>query len=90
MTEKICKKCETYQANGFYCENCGTQLYPDIGNTQWNIPNSIKLCSKPKFDRWTGHDYRGRRKHDPCFGIRRQPQGTGNEGSLKDTEEKQK
>jgi methionyl-tRNA synthetase len=54
MTEKICKKCGTWQPNGYYCEGCGTQLFPDIGNTEWKIPNTIKWSEHHKFDRWSG------------------------------------
>jgi len=56
MTEKVCKKCGTYQTNGHFCEQCGTQLFPDIGQTEWNIPAEIKRCMNPKYNRWTGKE----------------------------------
>ena len=56
MTEKICRKCGTYQSKGLFCEECGTQLYPDIGATKWRIPSTITKCKKPKFNRWTGKE----------------------------------
>lgn len=58
MTEKICKKCGTYVQAGKFCPECGTQLYPDVGETVWidlaNPPSTLKLCNQPKFDVWTG------------------------------------
>jgi methionyl-tRNA synthetase len=56
MTEKICKKCGNYEEKGKFCVNCGTQLYPDIGFTQWNIPDNltVTMTTKPTFNAWTG------------------------------------
>lgn len=35
---------------------CGQQLYPDVGLTMWEpvCTASVKICLKPKFDKWTG------------------------------------
>jgi len=55
MTDKICKKCGNYQECGNFCEECGTQLYPDIGFTNWKIPEgSIEKTTKPQFNKWSG------------------------------------
>ena len=58
MTEKICRTCGTYQTSGYYCENCGQQLFPDIGGTIWEWKRGIilKVVEKPRFNRWSGKE----------------------------------
>lgn len=61
MTNKICKKCGTFTPDGQFCPQCGTQLYPDIGQTIWlehteylRTQDTLKRCEHPDFDVWTG------------------------------------
>lgn len=55
MTAKVCAKCGTLLGAGKYCPKCGQQLYPDVGETVWDVQNcKVQLCDKPRFDVWNG------------------------------------
>jgi hypothetical protein len=70
MTEKICKKCGNYQCEGKFCTNCGIQLFPDIGFTDWIVHHDRNA----KFNAWSGKPLDSNAKEGDEFKWQKSPE----------------